>query len=152
MRSTVTYINSMSKQPARFDSFQKRAAKLIESPVRVQRLTTQAVQKLASKGSEGVREAKSQVVTAVALLNAWRTGQYTGVSKKTVVVVAAALLYFVVPMDVIPDFLFAWGFVDDIAVLGYVFTQVSDEIEAFKVWQTGQTTQPQSEGLSEGAE
>lgn len=125
----------MTKQPARFDQFRRQAEVLLKSPARVQRLTGQAVRKLTQRGGEGIAEAKDQLQTAIALLNAWRTGEYTGVSNKTLVIIAAALLYFVVPMDVIPDFLFAWGLVDDIAVVGYVFSQVTEEIDAFKAWQ-----------------
>jgi uncharacterized membrane protein YkvA (DUF1232 family) len=49
-------------------------------------------------------------------------------------VLAAAVLYFVVPLDVIPDFIFGLGFVDDIAVVAYVFGQVREEIRAFEQW------------------
>lgn len=125
----------MSNKPVRFDSFAKKAESLIQSPVRVQKLTAQAVRKLASRGSEGFQEARSQLQTAITMLNAWRCGDYTGVSTTTMVTLAAAVLYFVVPMDVIPDFLLGWGFIDDMVVLGYVFSQLNDEIAIFQGWQ-----------------
>ena len=121
--------------PARFGTFKKRAAELIKSPGRVQNLTANAIQKLSRRGTEGLNELRSKLQTAIALVNAWRTGEYQGVSNRTIVVLVAAILYFVVPMDVIPDFLLGWGLIDDLAVISYVFNQVDDEIEAFKTWQ-----------------
>ena len=47
------------------------------------------------------------------------------------------MVYFVVPLDVIPDFILGWGLIDDIAVIGYVFGQVQVEIAAFRAWQVG---------------
>lgn len=128
----------MSNKPARFDSFLKRAESLIKRPARVQKLTGQAVRKLANQGAGGVRDARSQLQTAIAMLNDWRTGAYSGLSKKTLVSLAAALLYFVVPLDVIPDFLLGWGYIDDIAVVSYVFSQLSEEIAAYKAWSSQQ--------------
>ena len=125
----------MNNKPARFDSFTKKAESLIQSPTRVQKLTGQAVRKLAGRGADGLQEAKSQLQTAIAMINAWRGGEYQGVSTKTMVILVAAVLYFVVPMDVIPDFFWGWGFIDDMAVMGYVFSQLTDEVEAFKTWQ-----------------
>ena len=62
-------------------------------------------------------------------------GEYDGVSRQTIVAVTAALLYFVVPLDVIPDFLIGWGFIDDAAVVSYVMTKLAAEMDAFRRWQ-----------------
>tara|TARA_B100000446_G_scaffold128809_1_gene120729 strand:- start:36 stop:293 length:258 start_codon:yes stop_codon:yes gene_type:complete len=62
-------------------------------------------------------------------------GEYDGVSRQTIVAVTAALLYFVVPLDVIPDFLIGWGFIDDASVVGYVMTMLAAEMDAFRRWQ-----------------
>lgn len=44
-------------------------------------------------------------------------------------ILLAALAYFVLPMDAIPDFLAGFGFTDDIAVLGAVFATVRSNIK-----------------------
>tara|TARA_B100000809_G_scaffold24373_2_gene21317 strand:- start:8398 stop:8655 length:258 start_codon:yes stop_codon:yes gene_type:complete len=62
-------------------------------------------------------------------------GEYDGVSRQTIVAVTAALLYFVMPLDVIPDFLIGWGFIDDASVVGYVMTMLAAEMDAFRRWQ-----------------
>jgi uncharacterized membrane protein YkvA (DUF1232 family) len=47
----------------------------------------------------------------------------------------AALIYFVNPLDLIPDFIFAFGFLDDAAVIGYVVSLLRSEIDLFETWQ-----------------
>ncbi len=51
----------------------------------------------------------------------------------------AGLLYFVSPLDAIPDWLLGVGFLDDIAVLGWVLKAVGDELNRFKDWRKSGT-------------
>ena len=129
----------MTEQPARFPHFRRQAESLIQSPERLKQLTGRAVSKLASGGKARLKHTAEQITTAIAALNAWRTGSYPGFKTQTLVILAAAVLYFVVPVDVIPDFLVGWGLIDDMAVIGYVFDQIGDEIDAFKQWQDVQS-------------
>lgn len=68
------------------------------------------------------------------LVAAWWRGEYRGVSKDAVLAAVAALIYFVSPLDAIPDWLLAVGFLDDIAVLGWVMSTWSGELDAFRQW------------------
>ncbi|MEF2553566.1 YkvA family protein [Aurantimonas sp. A2-1-M11] len=43
-------------------------------------------------------------------------------------ILLAALAYFVLPFDIVPDFIFGLGFTDDIAVLWAAFRSVRDNI------------------------
>lgn len=69
-----------------------------------------------------------------ALCLAWWRGEYRAISPKALVTVVAGLLYFVSPLDAIPDWLVGVGFLDDIAVLGWVLKTVADELNRFKAW------------------
>lgn len=44
-------------------------------------------------------------------------------------ILLAALAYFVLPLDIVPDFLFGLGFTDDLAVLWAAFQAVNSHIE-----------------------
>ena len=133
------------KPPARFDNFQKRAEGMLGSPERLHKLVGQGVNKLASASGGKFAELRRQLTLCIALLRAWLAGDYRQVSQKTVVVMVAALLYFVVPLDVIPDFIFGWGLLDDMAVLTYVFAQFSEEVTAFEQWQLANQTPAQGQ-------
>lgn len=73
-----------------------------------------------------------------ALCLAWWRGEYRAISPKALVTVVAGLLYFVSPLDAIPDWLVGIGFLDDIAVLGWVLKTVADELNRFKAWRDSQ--------------
>ncbi|HAZ25874.1 MAG TPA: hypothetical protein DCY95_15875, partial [Algoriphagus sp.] len=49
-----------------------------------------------------------------------------------------ALVYFLSPFDLIPDFLGIFGFADDLSVILAVYTKVKDEIEQFLDWERTQ--------------
>lgn len=68
-------------------------------------------------------------------------GNYREIPVKTIVLITAALIYFVSPVDTIPDFLIGIGFVDDGAVIAYVFNSLSEDIESFKTWKEGKDDQ-----------
>ena len=125
----------MAKQPPRFGEFKNRAQQLVQSPTRLQRVVSQAAKKLNSASGDRVAQAKDQLVLFIALLKAWLSGDYRELSNKTIVIIVAAVLYFVVPLDEIPDFIFGLGFLDDVAVIGYVFGQLTEEMYAFEQWQ-----------------
>lgn len=73
-----------------------------------------------------------------ALCLAWWRGEYRAISPKALVTIVAGLLYFVSPLDAIPDWLLGVGFLDDIAVLGWVLKTVADELARFKDWRCSQ--------------
>lgn len=74
-----------------------------------------------------------------ALCVAWWRGEYRDISPKALVTIVAGLLYFVSPLDAIPDWLLGVGMLDDIAVLGWVLKTVSDELDAFRAWRQRQS-------------
>jgi len=72
------------------------------------------------------------------LLVAWVRGDYRGISSQALVSVVAALLYFLSPVDLIPDWLPGVGLLDDLAVLAWVVRRWQSELDAFKVWRDAQ--------------
>lgn len=44
------------------------------------------------------------------------------------------LLYFVMPVDIVPDWIISLGFLDDAAVLGFIINQVNQNLEEYKGW------------------
>lgn len=82
---------------------------------------------------------KDDVRLLQSLCVAWWRGEYRAISPKALVTIVAGLLYFVSPLDAIPDWLLGVGFLDDIAVLGWVLKTVSDELDAFRAWRQRQS-------------
>ena len=70
---------------------------------------------------------------------AWWRGEYRAVSKPALIAVVAGLLYFLAPLDAVPDWIPGLGFIDDLAVLGWVMRKWSAELEAFRAWRDSQS-------------
>ncbi|EWC41003.1 DUF1232 domain-containing protein [Pseudomonas stutzeri] len=92
-----------------------------------------------------VRGLREDLSLFQALCVAWWRGQYRAVSPQALVAVVAGLLYFLSPLDAIPDWLPGLGFVDDLAVLGWVMRKWSGEMDAFRTWQQAQTPEHQAD-------
>lgn len=79
-----------------------------------------------------------------ALCVAWWRGEYRAINPNALIAAVAGLLYFLSPIDAIPDWLPGLGFVDDLAVLGWVMRKWSGELNAFKVWRQTQSADRQA--------
>ena len=128
----------MAKVPRGFGRFLLRGAALLKNPSLLKQMLTKAVSKMGRAENGPLSEVKEQLQRLIALLKAYVFGDYRDVSTQTMITVAAAIVYFVVPFDGIPDFLFGWGLIDDAAVISYVVAQLSIELEAFAAWQEAQ--------------
>lgn len=82
---------------------------------------------------------KEDVQLLRALSLAWFKGEYRQISSQALLMVVAALLYFIAPLDAIPDWLVGVGFVDDLAVLAWVMRTWHGELEAFRAWRDRQS-------------
>ena len=69
------------------------------------------------------------------MLRAVFQGAYKGVPWKSVVSGVGAILYFLNPLDVIPDFIAGVGFIDDLSVFGFVLTMIRVDLDAFRLWE-----------------
>lgn len=65
---------------------------------------------------------------------AWWRGEYRQISQQALIAAIAGLLYFLSPLDLLPDWLLGLGFLDDIAVLAWVVRSWRGELEAFRAW------------------
>jgi len=66
------------------------------------------------------------------LIKGYVQGTYTKLPLVTLVKITAALLYFVMPFDFIPDFLPLVGFADDLAIVLWVGKAIKDELDEFE--------------------
>ena len=71
---------------------------------------------------------------------AWRGGVASTVpSAQALLTIVAGLLYFVSPLDAIPDWLRGIGLLDDLAVLAWVLKTFDSELAAFRAWRNRQS-------------
>jgi uncharacterized membrane protein YkvA (DUF1232 family) len=113
----------------------KKAERLVENPL--------AVLRAADRASDRAQTARGplgriwdDLQTALRLARAWSRRDYRGVTRGSIVLLVAGLLYLVSPIDAIIDAIPVLGFLDDALVLGWVFRQVRWELDAFREWET----------------
>ena len=79
--------------------------------------------------------------TAYDLVSDFVTGKYKGVSKSTIALIAGGLAYLALPIDLVPDFIPVAGWMDDAAVLGWIFARCADEFKKYRDFKNSPTKQ-----------
>ncbi len=72
------------------------------------------------------------------LIRDYWNGNYRQVPWKTIAAVAGALLYVLMPLDLIPDFIPVAGFLDDAGVIAACLALVSDDLVDYEKWKVHQ--------------
>ena len=78
-------------------------------------------------------------MTLVRLVRAYVKGEYRDVPWETIALAIGALIYFISPIDAIPDFIPVVGYIDDAAVIGFVIASVYTDLNNFRDWEADQT-------------
>lgn len=117
-----------------FDDLYKQAERIISSDTKVSKLLDEVFLKI-GESSELFYKVQDSVIALARMLSSWVKGDYRNISTKSIIAVVAALIYFVNPLDLIPDFIPVIGQVDDIFVLGYLIKMLNKEIERFMAWE-----------------
>ncbi|MDE0102675.1 MAG: YkvA family protein [Acidobacteriota bacterium] len=112
-----------------------RARRLVESPRKLRSVIEKAQRKQESaRTAHSLKRVLAELKTMLHLMQAWVGGKYTNVSNANLVLIVGAVVYFLVPTDLVPDFIPAFGLVDDAAVIAWVVEAVTDELAKFKEW------------------
>lgn len=69
------------------------------------------------------------------LVRAYSDGNYRATPENTLVVIIAAIVYVVTPLDVIPDALPALGYLDDATVVALAVRRSRDALDDFMRWE-----------------
>ena len=112
-----------------------RARRLVESPRELLRVIEQARRKQASaRAARSLKRVLVELRTMLHLMQAWAGREYSSVSHANLVLIVGAVVYFLMPTDLVPDFIAGLGLVDDAAVIAWVVGAVRDELTKFKAW------------------
>jgi uncharacterized membrane protein YkvA (DUF1232 family) len=115
------------------ENYANKANDYIYNQQKTEGLLKKAVLKAKSNKST-LGEAWEKLQLLVDLVKAYSKGEYRQVTKSTIITVIGAILYFVSPIDLVPDFIAGLGILDDAAVIGFTLKKVSSELDEFKKW------------------
>ena len=114
--------------------------RIINEQSQVKKLIWQVSQKLQkiNSSNQQVIELMEHVQLFLRMIKKSFVGEYSAFSHKTLLSLVFGLLYFVTPMDVVPDFVPLLGFSDDLSIIYFIIKNFKSDIEAFKVWELNQ--------------
>jgi uncharacterized membrane protein YkvA (DUF1232 family) len=131
------------KKPARsivsdeVDRRKSKAEEYVRDPEKSRRLLDEAWKK--AKGKEAhkgpLADLWSSLTALLRLFRAYVRREYTNLPWSSIVIIAVAIIYFVSPIDLLPDFLPAAGFIDDAAVIAFVLAQIKTDLDSFLLWE-----------------
>lgn len=56
--------------------------------------------------------------------------------------IGGGLLYFILPADLVPDFIPIVGYLDDLAVLTTIVNSLKEEIREYQIWKEKESSSP----------
>lgn len=120
-----------------FKKFLAAAEGYIKQPTRLKKLLVDAFNKAREKKDVGTlaHEAWETLQSLFRLIKLSASGEYTGVPSTTVVAAVAVLIYFLSPIDLIPDFIPVVGLLDDMALVAWFSTSIKHELDKFHEWE-----------------
>ena len=125
-----------------FKKFVGKAEEYVKKPTRMKQLLTDAYQKASEKNDVGsiAHEAWETLQTLFRLIRTSVSGEYDGVPTSTVVAAVAVTIYFLSPIDLIPDFIPVLGLLDDVALVAWFSTTIKEEMDKFLEWEKTRPT------------
>ncbi|TNE95598.1 MAG: DUF1232 domain-containing protein [Deltaproteobacteria bacterium] len=117
----------------------KKAEKIAKDKERLGALIGEAKEKLKNEDVKSkLGGAYDTLLAFLRLIKAYVKGDYRSVGLGTIITIVIAILYFLNPLDLIPDFLFAVGLLDDVSVILWAGNKLVKEIDEFREWEKSQ--------------
>ncbi len=113
----------------------KTAENIVRDKTRMERLLVKSKNWLNRFSNSLNGEAINSLTTMFRMISAWLSGKYTDISNSTLMTIVLALLYFVSPIDLIPDFIPVVGFLDDIFMIGFSVNRIASELNKYRFFE-----------------
>ncbi|MFY0624971.1 MAG: DUF1232 domain-containing protein [Reichenbachiella sp.] len=132
---------------ATFDKYKNKAAEILSDNERVNDLLSKTRNKLKSivENNEKLQSLSDKVATFYRMLKSKFNGEYDEFPWRTVLLIAGAMLYFITPLDFIPDFIPILGLTDDFAIVAWIYSSIEEDIERFEAWENTIEIEPVDE-------
>lgn len=117
-----------------YRSAKSRANQYSQDPEKLSHLASQVLKKL-NHPKGAIIELSDQIKVLVRMIRAYIKREYTVLPWESLLLMVASLIYFVMPIDLIPDFLIGLGFADDAALIGWTLKSIQHDLQQFEAWE-----------------
>ena len=118
-----------------FAKAESKAKEYIKDPKKLGKLFEEAAEKSKEVPKGPFGETWAYLQAMIRLIRAYANGSYREVPVGSLLMILVAVIYFVSPIDVIPDVIPIAGFVDDALVVSLAINQVKADLDAFMAWE-----------------
>ncbi len=121
-----------------FNKALNKASQMTAKPGRILLVLTELGTKVKStQWNTLAKDSKEKLMVLSRMAHAFGTGRYRAISVKSIAIIIAGILYFINPLDLIPDFVLVIGLTDDVSVLLWIYASLQKEIDKFLIWEQG---------------
>jgi uncharacterized membrane protein YkvA (DUF1232 family) len=115
----------------------RKAEDYLRDPQKTKKLLSAVVEKT-QKGQDKkgpLLEVWESLKALSRLMNAFVRKEYKEIPWQSLVLSSMALLYFVTPSDLLPDFIPVVGYVDDATIIAFVVNAIKADLDKFLEWE-----------------
>ena len=116
-----------------FQNALKKATGMAGNPDKISELISSVTEKLSDMdgNKKRISDFFDKVRIMLRMLRAYTAGDYRQIPWKSLLMIIGSLIYFMMPLDLIPDFIPVTGLADDITIIFLVFGSINEDITAF---------------------
>jgi uncharacterized membrane protein YkvA (DUF1232 family) len=108
----------------------------LRDSTRMRTLIADAIGKIAIIPRGPFAETWPYLMAMIRLIRDYQRAEYRDISEANLLIIIAAILYFVSPFDVIPDYVPILGHIDDAFVVSLALKSVRMDLDTFMAWET----------------
>ena len=112
------------------------ATTVARDPQRLHKLVEDAVGKISIIPRGPFADTWPYLMAMIRLIRDYHRAEYRDISEQNLQIIIAAILYFVSPFDVIPDWVPVLGHIDDAFVVSLALKSVRLDLDTFMAWET----------------
>ncbi len=124
-----------------FQQAKNKAEEYARDPEKTKKLIDEAMKKAKGKNKGPLAEVWNYLTTFFRLILAFYNKRYKDVPWQSIILVIAAIIYFVSPIDLLPDFIPVMGYFDDVAIISFVAASIKVDLDNFIEWEDFQRMQ-----------
>lgn len=120
-----------------FRNAKQRAANILKNKEKLRHLMNASGEKLKDINFDKIKDNKfvDRVKVIIRMIKSYKSGEYRAIRWQSILLLVAALVYFVTPIDLIPDFIPLTGYLDDLTVIVWVYNKLKEEIDNYILWE-----------------